>query len=220
MIPGVYIGGKHCWNDYGMILAKKTIGLPTAQTYSVEVPGRNGLLDLSEALTGGVVYSNRTISLSFVTAEKFSGKSWADFLSFLSNDVHGRKTKIVFDEDATYYYTGRGTVETTEFKNGKMTVSLSFDCEPYKLKMEPTVVTAATTTTEQTIILSNDRKAVTPTITATKETTLAYNGVTAVVNANTPVVLTDLVLGYGQTEVTVKSTKKGTITFEYQEGSL
>ena len=50
MIQGVTFGIKHSYEDFGLILSSKEIGLPTPKTESVSVIGRNGNLDLTDAL--------------------------------------------------------------------------------------------------------------------------------------------------------------------------
>ena len=52
MIQGVTFGIKHSYEDFGLILSSKEIGLPTPKTESVSVIGRNGDLDSCQVLTG------------------------------------------------------------------------------------------------------------------------------------------------------------------------
>ena len=41
---------KHSYKDFGLVLTEQNIGVPTAKTYTVDIEGRNGTLDLSESL--------------------------------------------------------------------------------------------------------------------------------------------------------------------------
>ena len=74
MIYGVTLGGKHTYRDWGLLpKTRPTIAPPKVRTNYVDVPGLDGALDLSEALTGRVtmnaVESDRktaTISLKAV----------------------------------------------------------------------------------------------------------------------------------------------------------
>ena len=63
MIGKVFFDGKDTYAEYGLLLASKSISLPEVRTNMIDVPGRDGLLDASEVLTGEVTYKNRTIAL-------------------------------------------------------------------------------------------------------------------------------------------------------------
>ena len=65
MIQGVTFGIKHSYEDFGLILSSKEIGLPTPKTESVSVIGRNGDLDLTDALGDDVKFENRKLSFTF-----------------------------------------------------------------------------------------------------------------------------------------------------------
>ena len=63
MIYGVTLGGKHTYRDWGLLpKTRPTIAPPKVRTNYVDVPGLDGALDLSEALTGRVGYQTRDFS--------------------------------------------------------------------------------------------------------------------------------------------------------------
>lgn len=220
MIYGVSFDGKHCYADYGLLLAEKDIDAPEVQTNTKTVTGRDGLLDLSTALDGLVHYENREMTLTFITGEKISGKNWADMLSTISNAIHGQRCKIVFDDDPNYYYSGRCTIKKHSLSNGKQTIEIEADCDPYKYKTDSTTVTASLTSTSKTITLSNSRKPVVPSITVTAQTTLTFDDSTYTVNAGTHKI-PGIRLVSGSNKLTAKTVSgTGTITITYQEGSL
>lgn len=98
MVIGVSFDGVHCLNDMGIYLTNADIGTPDARTNYVKVPGRDGLLDLTESLTGDIRYGNREIKLSFATEKRISQKDWQDLLSYVSNVLHGQKKRFVLME--------------------------------------------------------------------------------------------------------------------------
>ena len=53
----------HTGNDLDLVQETKEISNPSVQTYTVQVPGRDGLLNLTKSLTGRVCYNNRKIEL-------------------------------------------------------------------------------------------------------------------------------------------------------------
>lgn len=138
---GVTLGGYHCETDLGLILTDADIQLPDVRTSLVDVPGRDGLLDLSEAVDGTVRYKNRKITLKFATLERVSGQKWNELLSNVSDKIHGQKMKIEFDGDG-YYYEGRCSVDKFSVNGNRQELTISCDCDPYKLEKEKRKYTA------------------------------------------------------------------------------
>ena len=134
---GVFFDDKHSFDYYKMILNSKSIPLPTPKTKKIDIPGANGSLDLSTALTGGEIkYENRDIKLIFTL---LSGSAERETIkSKIANELHGRVKKLVFDVDDGYYYIGRCTM--SEFTDQKSTakITISVDAEPYKYNLYST----------------------------------------------------------------------------------
>lgn len=127
---GVSFNGTHSYSGWGLRLAELSIGQPSPRTIFIDVPGRNGSLDLTEAQHGGVVYANRTLLFKFDAFASFSG--WAAMQSTVANAIHGKKVRIVLDTDPNYYYYGRCTVETEKTGATLASVTITCDCEPFK----------------------------------------------------------------------------------------
>lgn len=174
---GVTIGGKHTYRDLGLVLVdgSEKVGLPEVQTYYVEVPGRNGLLDLTEALNGEVAYKNRECSWQFADAREYGKRT--DALVKLANMLHGRKLSFVLDDRPEYTGTGRFTAEVEENYKGYTLLNVTADCEPYFSKGLQTLrVNAA-----GGIIVSieSGRMPVCPTFEFASETIVSADGVNA-----------------------------------------
>ena len=59
------------WYDWNLIpVSRPVISPPECKTHYVDVPGSNGKLDLSTALTGYPLYENRTGSIEFIVMNK------------------------------------------------------------------------------------------------------------------------------------------------------
>ena len=102
---GVTICEKHSFIDFGLVMTKKVISGPTPQTKKVTVPARNGSVDMTEVLTNDVRYNDRTINISFFAGDKFD--ALPDIISEIQLAWAGKKTKIIFDDDAAFYWMGR-----------------------------------------------------------------------------------------------------------------
>lgn len=129
---GVSFDSVHSYKNWGLILAKQEIGLPSVKTAIVEIPCADGVLDLTESLTGGVCYGNRELKLTFVTTDKLSGSNWASLLSKIAAALHGQQKTIVFDDDSTWAYTGRCQIDTFTTSGAKREIVIRCSCEPYK----------------------------------------------------------------------------------------
>ena len=110
----------------------KYIDAPKTEIYTVNVPGRHGLLDFSEALTGSPVYKNRTVSITL--AYPGSGSQWHDRYSEILDQLHGRVVQMVMDSDPRYYYEGRCSVSSKRKDGFYSTFTISLDAYPYKFE--------------------------------------------------------------------------------------
>lgn len=123
-------GGFHTARDWGLYWTDFDLTAPEVETKYVTVPGRHGVLDLSEALTGSVVYHNRTLSASF--AVPCTMPNWHQRYSDIVSAIHGKNVSIVLDTDPDYYYHGRCTVSSVRETALHSTFSITADVAPYK----------------------------------------------------------------------------------------
>lgn len=109
------------------------ISFPSAKTYLVDIPGGDGKIDLTEALTGEVKFNNRTISLSFDYRGDYF--DWKRKISEIANFLHGKRTKIFISTDKYYYYVGRVMIDTKKSNIADCQIELTGEVEPYKLEV-------------------------------------------------------------------------------------
>lgn len=133
------LNGKHTYYDYGLYVTNTNpVAPPTPKTQYIQIPGRNGDLDLTEALTGYTVYNNRTITLKL--GGKKNPELWPTFRRVFMNEIHGKIVKVIFDDEKEYYYIGRATVNADW--NQQHTIAsftVTINAEPYKYSITSTV---------------------------------------------------------------------------------
>ena len=210
----IRFGTKWAHADNGLIVAPYAIPMPEPQTNFVEIPGRDGALDLSEAF-GTVRYADRVIPLTLYARAPFD-----TLISVFAADVHGRRMNVIFDRDPTYYYDARVTVEDVERHAGYYELSLECRAKPYKLEHFETTITVLPTGIAS-VTLTNTRMPVVPSITVSAEMTLTYtlNEKEYTVNlAAGSHIIPSLVLLEGDTVIGITGT--GRITFTYRKGAL
>ena len=126
---GVKFDDLHSLDDLGLILQTVNMPMPEPKTAAVEIPGADGVLDLTDYF-GDTRYNNRTITMVFT--DKAPYKQRYPNQTVGANALHGKSMKICFDEDPLYYYQGRISVQEYAPQGATRTVTITADCEPYK----------------------------------------------------------------------------------------
>ena len=169
-MKGVSFGDFHSYRDFSLILSQKTIGTPSPKTEMIDIPGGDGVLDLTEFF-GETKYNNRNLSFEFSSIVPQS--DFMNQFSHIQDALHGQKMQIVLDESPEWYYIGRISVSEWKAEKAVGKLTIDCDCEPYRAKLSKTVITAAVSG-ETTVILTNSKKPVVPTIDITGEVSLTF----------------------------------------------
>lgn len=128
---GVAFGTVHSLRDWHATLADADLGMPSVKTSTIDIPGADGVLDLTEALSGTVRYGNRTLKFRFEARESEIA-DWASWLRGIVQAVHGRRLDMVLDEDAGWTWSGRCEVSDFNRSGGKLSFAVTCDCDPYR----------------------------------------------------------------------------------------
>lgn len=133
---------KHSYRNYGLYpRSKPVISPPEAKTMTVDIPGADGALDYTEALTGDVHFNTRHGVFSFVGLG--SRKTWESIYHSMLNDLHGKRMGIVIDEDAGGYYYGRLSVQDPEYvaegNTYKVYITVEAELDPYRYDLYSTI---------------------------------------------------------------------------------
>ena len=205
------------YDDWGVYLTSFFVGDAEPKESYVDIPFGNGSLDLTEAITGEVMYANREFEAVFIMKPPRS--AWSDFLRMARAYLNGKKRTIRIAEEPGYYLTGRcKTNFEIDGVLGRFTVSAT--CEPWKYKNAKTYYnfTIGTSGSVQGNC-SNSRKRVIPTITTSGEVTVIFNGKSTSMSAGVHR-FTNIVFKDGDNPVMITGATGTTVKFEYQEGAL
>lgn len=147
---GVTFGNIHSYDDLGLFMSDRpTIQLPEAKLFTVDIPGGDGYADLTESLVGEVKYENRELEFNFMIPADIDEQ--AEVYTKVYNAIHGKKLKIVLDEDPEYYYVGRCSIKP-KTKDAVMEFTIKADCEPYKYELGTRTYTANLDAVEVTTV--------------------------------------------------------------------
>ena len=104
---------------------------PEVKTNYVDIPGADGHIDLSEALSGEPLYKNRSGSTTFYVMNGY--KPWEHIYSEIMNYLHGQKMQVYLEDDPFYYYEGRFSVNTWRSEKSRSEIVIDYNIAPYKL---------------------------------------------------------------------------------------
>ncbi len=205
---------KNSYDDWNLLLAPYTLEAPQPQTNFVSIPGRDGSLDFTESL-GTVRYNNRNITLNFTHRGNINNI----FLIHgeIANFLHGQKLKIILPNDIDFYYIGRAEISSLDRAKRTNQISISVNCQPYKLKNYKTIINDIIGTLPYTITINNLKMQTMPTIITTENVIMNFEN--TVYSFEGTYRNTSVVLKEGENIFTFKS-GSGDVSFEYQEGSL
>lgn len=125
------------WEDWHLVPSSRPVFEPPEQKLTqVDVPGSNGLIDLSTSLTNYPIFQNRNGTIEFIVVNDYG--DWAVRYSEIMDYLHGKTLKAFLEDDKSYYYEGRFYVENWTSNNDGTwsTISIGYSVEPYKLKIQ------------------------------------------------------------------------------------
>ena len=181
-----------------------TLSPPEPKTYTVDIPGGDGVIDLTQSLTGDVAYKNRQQTFPFMVVNP---DSFERVKTDVSNFLHGKEFDYQITMDPGYTYHGRFTV--TEYSHALYaypglvgTFMVSVDADPYKLKGRMTYQLNATG--GKMFRLESGRKPVHPVIECTQPCRVRWKDVVTVVPVGT-YRLNDVLFTDGFNEIYINS---------------
>ena len=215
-MKGVSFLGFHSYEDLNILLTGKEIGSPEVKRHTIDIEGADGELDFTDFF-GEPKYANVQHRFYFESIRP-RNEQLSQFTD-IKNKLHGKKGRVILDDDPSVFYVGRCYVSAYKNENVIGRISIECDCEPYKYKAAETVVTRAINGTV-TVSLTNGRKRAVPLVTIQTDTSMKI-----VYNTNYvwdlqagSYMLPELELVEGDNSVTV--TGVGTVTFRWREATL
>jgi hypothetical protein len=206
------------WYDLHSIITAKTIPDAEPKTNYVNLDGKSGSLDLSEALTGEITYNDRTISATF----------WTDYgtrtdrealLHKITASLHGKKVKVIEPDDFNHYFYGRVKIKSKKNTLAYAEFTIEAVCDPWRYALEETVRRVDIDTAEviDVVINNNGVKTLFPIITVYGSVEISYNGQKSALTAGI-YKFSDIKLRQGVNIIGVSG--NGSVIFSYREADL
>lgn len=135
MYHSITFGDKNTWDDWRLVPASRPLFNPPSQkTKVIDIPGGDGVIDLSQALTGYPIYQNRTGSIEFIVMNDF--RAWQVAYSDIMDYLHGQNMRAVLEDDPEYFYEGRFTVNVWKSEKDWSRITIDYDVNPYKRSIQ------------------------------------------------------------------------------------
>lgn len=195
------------------------LSAPEYQENFLDIPGRDGALDLSAALTNGApTYHSRTLTVNLECSEG-NRMDREMRINTMTNWLDGWRQDIVLPDDPGHYITGRVSVAKEYNDNAHAAVTVTAICDPWRYAKDETVYTLTATTETQTAQLANaGRRTAVPLLNITGGTILLAYGAYSWALGEGTYQLPDLTLPQGGGSLTYSGT--GTLRISYREAVL
>lgn len=214
------------------------IGDPEMETTYIRVPGRAGLIDATEAISGRRIYKKR--QLEFELGGIRERLNWDSVISGFRNNIDGRVCRLTLDNDKNYYWRGRVFVKGFDRFRDLGTFTLSVPtADPYKYSKtsssEPwlwdpfnfetdmvTYIGAITVSGTESVTIPHGHMATSPELVLSElgsaTFTVTVNGVSYPLSVGTNRI-PSIIIG-GDDDVVLTFTGSGKIQIVYRSGSL
>lgn len=179
----ITFGEKNTYADWHIVPEVRPAIVPaTPKLIYDDLPGANGSLDLTTALTGLVNYNDRADTLSFIVLNGYG--PWYDRYSTISHYLGGKKMKMVLSDEPDYYYFGRFSVASWTSEEHWSKIEIDYHVDPFKYsQLEESMDFSLT---NGTAVLRDIEELTQLTITSNASTVATFNDRMHIIVANEP----------------------------------
>lgn len=134
----IIFNGVNTWDEWNLVPTSRPVFAPPAlKEHIIDIPGRDGNIDLSEALTKYPVYKNREGSFEFIVVndtyvQATKHEQWYKTYSKIMEFLHGQKMTAVLEDDLNYQYEGRFYVNNWKSEEKYSKIVIDYSVNPYK----------------------------------------------------------------------------------------
>lgn len=130
------IDERNTWDDWKLVPTSRPVfEPPVPKSTVIDIPGYDGVIDLSESLTKYPIYQNRSGSIEFIVMNGYG--DWAARYSEIMDYLHGHEVTVILEDDMEFCYTGRISVSDWKSNNDGTWSNITFEynLHPYKLRL-------------------------------------------------------------------------------------
>lgn len=213
----------------GWTLCEWELSAPEYRANMVDIPGRDGALDASAALTGGTPrYKSRTLTARFELSDG-DRLTREETIRAMTNWLDGWRVDIYLPDDPLHYITGRVHVSRDYNDPAHASVTVTAVCDPWRYSVAETSIklTAAPGDPVKGYLVNNGRRTVVPLLRITEveavepsnTVLLKFNGASWALGAG-EYQLPDLILTQGAHEIEYNGVGTSELAFTFREAVL
>ena len=231
---GVIIDDVDTMRQWGLVLLDDLkIGEAKYKSSWVDIPGADGAVNMSTALTDGVpVFEMRTVSFTlFAAGFTWDGNTFTrrrppneEQVNLIRTQLmalcQGKEVQLWLPDDTTHYFRAVMSVgDKSGFNSGRIPVTAKV--WPYRLKNESSLREVAFASAEtKTVTVTNEQMRTTPAFIATGGTVVRKGNNTWAIDTGVRTTIPELVFEAGETELQLTAGAGTTVYIMYQEGRL
>lgn len=126
--------GVNTWEDWHLIPPERpSIASPGVSTNFVDIPGRDGTIDMTNFLTGRPLYGDRSGSWDFYVDNDH--EYWETIRMKIMTFLHGKRMKIVLEDDPEWYWEGRFAMDNWRSEPSNSKITINYVLAPYKRRV-------------------------------------------------------------------------------------
>ena len=195
----------HDLGDMGLVVLDGfELPLPEPKTYLVDVPGSDGVIDLTE-FAGDISYQQRSQTFTLM-ASGLTDRTAQVLQTKLARLVHGRRKTFVLGQDHGWTYAGRFALGMPSHDSGTTvwTWPLTVSADPYKTRDDSPLTWLINAAGGVTLTLPVGRRRVCPTIQVQRTTLVSHDCRTWTLQPGASRIR-DLWLSLGDDELTINT---------------
>ena len=235
MYHSITFGDKNTWDDWHLVPSSRpVIAPPDVKSKTVDIPGADGELNLTDLLNGRPTYQNRTGSIEFIVVNDYW--DWDVAYSTIMNYLQGKSMKMVLEDDPAYYYEGRFAVSEWRSDKSWSLITIDYNVYPYKKDLSATDedwlwdsfdfetqiiqngMKNLTVDGVLTVTVEGSPQPVAPVITVSGPMTLSFNGIEKSMDKAGDYKYGDILFREGVNKITFRGS--GNVTISYRGGRL
>lgn len=127
---------RNTWDDWHLVPASRPVFSPPAlKEHIIDIPGKDGVLDFTESLTGYPMFERREGSFEFIVMNGYL--EWYTLYSTISSFLHGHKLKAILEDMPDEYYEGRFVISDWKSEKDYSRITISYKVDPFKWDVQP-----------------------------------------------------------------------------------
>jgi hypothetical protein len=134
MYHSIIVSGRDLYREWGLVpTSRPAINPPSVKTTYVDLPSSDGGLDHTDLLLGRPPFGYREGSWEFALKGR---QNWQEVFGSIMNYLHGAEHTIVLEDDPSFYYTGRLSVNSWKSDKGYSRIVIDYCLDPFRRSLK------------------------------------------------------------------------------------